>query len=109
MKPSSLHTSPPTPLCAKKSPSGSYFLLTAWIFTAATLAQADSGDRFVYEALTPRFGFPIADASLLGAVLAGDQPSVRRHAWDLWAALTAPSESAVDGQRLPVFETWYSL
>ena len=79
------------------------------LLAAATLAQAGPGDRFVYEDLASRFGFPVAEAKLLGAVLTGDQANVRRHAWDIWAALTASSASMVDGQRLPVFETWYSL
>ena len=42
-------------------------------------------------------------------MLTDDQARVRRHAWDLWAALTSPSAAVVDGQRLPVFQTWYSI
>ena len=79
-------------------------------FAAAAVAQrAPAADIYRYEDLPGRFGFPVAEATLLGAVLADDQPAVRRHAWELWAALTAPSASVVDGQRLPVFATWYSI
>ena len=85
--------------------SAAFAILTA---AAGAAAQAPA-HRFDYEDLTPRFGFPVAEYTLLGAVLADDQAGVRRHAWDLWAALTAPSSSVVDGQRLPVFETWYSV
>jgi hypothetical protein len=65
--------------------------------------------RYVYQDLPARVGFPAPGYELSGAVLANEQATVRRHAWDLWSGLTAPSDSVVDGQRLPVFETWYSI
>jgi len=69
----------------------------------------NASDRFAYQDLDPGVGVPLAESTLLGAVLAGDQATVRRHAWELWAAVTAPSASVVGGQRLPVFATWYSI
>jgi hypothetical protein len=81
----------------------------AALAAAATAAVAQTADSYRYRDLTPRFGFPVAESTLLAYVLDDDQARVRRHAWELWAALTAPSGSIVDGQDLPVFETWYSI
>jgi hypothetical protein len=72
-------------MCASTLCSAAFAILTA---AAGAAAQAPA-QRFAYEDLTPRFGFPVAEYQLLGAVLADDQAGVRRHAWDLWAALTA--------------------
>ncbi len=83
-------------------------LLAAFAWLACVSAGAAPPGRYVYQDLSPRYGFPVAESTLLAAVLTGDQARVRRHAWELWAALTAPSTSIVDGQRLPIFETWYS-
>lgn len=80
----------------------------AWFCLAPALAQV-AADRFVIQDLPKRFGFPVAEQKLLAAVLTDDQARVRRHAWELWAALTSPSSSVVDGLRLPVFATWYSI
>ncbi|MFO1322471.1 MAG: hypothetical protein U1F15_00235 [Burkholderiales bacterium] len=82
--------------------------VAACCIASAAAAQAPA-DRFAYQDLPARFGFPVAESTLLGYVLTDDQARVRRHAWELWAALTSPSTSVVDGQRLPVFETWYSI
>lgn len=85
-------------------------LLVLLAFIAPVAAQSPvPPDRFVYEDLRASAGVPVPEFTLLGAVLTGDQATVRRHAWDIWAALTAPSQSIVDGQRLPVFATWYSI
>ncbi|MFO1311228.1 MAG: hypothetical protein U1F41_04095 [Burkholderiales bacterium] len=89
-------------------PAPRLVIAIALAWTASAGAEAPP-DRFVYQDLTSRWGFPVAESALLGYVLADDQASVRRHAWELWAALTAASDSVVDGQRLPVFATWYSI
>ena len=82
--------------------------MAALCCVAAAAAQTPAS-HFVYQDLPTRYGFPVAEATLLGLVLTDDQARVRRHAWDLWAALTTPSTSVVDGQRLPVFQTWFSI
>jgi len=33
--------------------------------------------------------------------------AMNRHAWELWAALTWPSNQELNGQKVPVFETWW--
>ena len=67
------------------------------------------GDVYRYEDLPRDAAFPTPEYVLLGDVLGNDVPAMRRHAWRLWTALTRPSRSSWDGQRLPVFETWYSI
>ena len=86
-------------------------IVAAIALGGATCAGAQPvADRYAYQDLpASRFGYPVPESTLLAYVLDGDQARVRRHAWDLWAALTSPSDSIVDGQRLPVFETWYSI
>ena len=82
------------------------------LLAAAWPASAQSpvpDTRYAYQDLPPRIGFPTPGYELVGAVLGNEQAVVRRHAWELWSGLTAPSDSVVDGQRLPVFETWYSI
>jgi hypothetical protein len=67
------------------------------------------GDQFAYQGMPEGFDFPAEDYRLQGYVLDGDERAIRRHAWNLWAGLTSPSESVVDGQRVPIFSTWYSI
>lgn len=88
--------------------AGPRALVAALALGACAAVSAAPADRYVYQEMSPRYGFPVAESTLLAAVLTDDQAGVRRHAWQLWAALTAPSSSVVDGQRLPIFETWYS-
>lgn len=85
-------------------------ILAVLAFAGAACAGAQApADRYAYQDLPTRFGFPVPEATLLAYVLQGDQASVRRHAWELWASLTSPSDSVVDGRRLPIFQTWYSI
>jgi hypothetical protein len=76
---------------------------------SAGAAAQSTADRYRYQGITSQYGFPLPESTLLAYVLSDDETRVRAHAWDLWTALTAPSESMVDGQRLPVFQTWYSI
>ena len=53
----------------------------------------------------PAFGtYPSPKEVINGWIAAGDTVKIRRHAWDIWAALTAPSGHG----DLPVWETFYS-
>ena len=79
------------------------------ILVAGLPAAAQGTFRFAYQDLPVRSGVPAPEFTLLGSVLGDEQAAVRRHAWDLWAGLTTPSDSVVDGQRLPIFQTWYSI
>jgi len=83
-------------------------LLLALLLGAAA-TQAAGQDRYVYEDLPARIAFPTPAFTLQGFVIGDQEAAVRAHAWTLWSGLTAPSASIVDGQRLPVFETWYSI
>lgn len=84
-------------------------LLAVTLFAACHVMPARlAGDRYVYEDLPAAIGFPVEENVLLGYVDAEDMRAMRAHAWKLWAGLTAASGSTWNGQRLPVFETWYS-
>jgi hypothetical protein len=48
------------------------------------------------------FGYPQSEQTLANYLAAGDLPSMRTHAWGIWAALTATSTSHV-----PIMLTWY--
>ncbi|GIW08214.1 MAG: hypothetical protein KatS3mg060_3019 [Dehalococcoidia bacterium] len=63
---------------------------------------------YVYQDIPDGYDFPAPSHRLLAAIYANDRQAIREHAWNLWAGLTAPSLSVVNGQRLPIFETWYS-
>jgi hypothetical protein len=48
---------------------------------------------------------PTPRATIDGWVADNDTTSMRKHAWDLWAAMTSPSQFDAT---LPIWETWYS-
>jgi hypothetical protein len=84
--------------------------LGALLLACAACAAAQApGTHYRYQDVASRFGYPVPESTLLAYVLTDDETRVRQHAWELWAGLTAPSASVVDGQRLPVFQTWYSI
>jgi hypothetical protein len=71
----------------------------------------------VLEVSIEGFRFPESEATLtrwITEMSRATSPELARdatekialHAWGLWAALTAETNQAVDGQRLRVFETW---
>lgn len=82
--------------------------LSLTLLGAAPVCAQGTTD-FRYRDLPPTPAFPTPEYTLQAAVLAGDQAAVRAHAWSLWAGLTAMTDTEVGGQRLPVFETWYSI
>lgn len=78
----------------------------------ALLAAWSSGpppNRFAYEGIPARFGFPASAAVLQGYVYAGNDRAVRAHAWSVWAGMTSPTGSRENGRALPVWETWYPV
>lgn len=52
--------------------------------------------------------FPVDSATILRWVSATDTVSIRQHAWNLWAGLTAMTTQTSNGAALPVYETWLS-
>ena len=83
--------------------------LLALACAAGQAAAQALPDRYAYQDLPASAGVPVPGFKLQGFVLGGALNDMRAHAWRLWGGLTAPSDSVVDGQRLPVFETWYSI
>lgn len=52
--------------------------------------------------------FPVDSTTILQWVAATDTNSIRQHAWNLWAGLTAMTNQISNGDTLPVYETWLS-
>jgi hypothetical protein len=57
-----------------------------------------------YRDAAPGLGYPRPEAELLRAVAAEDEPAMRRHGWEVWAAITQPTPSG-----FPVFLTWHQV
>src|SRR5271156_1783741 len=60
------------------------------------------GRKLAYQPPAKGFGYPQSEETLAGYLAALDVPAMRAHAWDIWAALTATSNS-----RVPIMLTWY--
>lgn len=58
------------------------------------------------QSIPPGFDFPAERAALQAMADTNDIPAMRKHAWNLWAGLTADSKSAYNGKPLPIWETW---
>lgn len=54
----------------------------------------------------PGYAFPEPEATIVGWTEKNDQKAITKHAWGIWASLTAPSGEKFEGQELHVFETW---
>jgi hypothetical protein len=52
--------------------------------------------------------FPVDSNTINGWIAAVDTVSIRQHAWELWAGLTAMTDQVYLGDTLPVYETWLS-
>jgi hypothetical protein len=89
------------------------YLVGLSVLAVGVLADAqtkrNAGNTFVIEDISTNLGYLRDENILLGYVAAGDWAATRRHSWNLWAAMTAPSKSSWNGQRLPVWLTWYSV
>lgn len=72
-------------------------------------ASSSSKPHYRYEDIARGPEYPAPSHELEGAVLRGDIARLRRHAWSLWEGVTALGSSTHGGQRLPTFETWYSI
>lgn len=52
--------------------------------------------------------YPVAQARIQAWIDAGDTGAIRNHAWRLWQAMAQPSGQSLNGQQLPIWETWPS-
>jgi len=71
-------------------------------------AEPPVSSNYEYEGISAGYGFPTDESVLTGYVDSNDIRAIRRHAWNLWAGLNAPSHFRWHGRVLPVWETWYS-
>jgi hypothetical protein len=87
------------------------FWLAAVVFIVATIpafiVMHRAAATVTYQDLPAKL-FPAEQYELLGAVYTNDLAVQRAHAWKLWAALNTASHSTAYGQRLPIWQTWYS-
>jgi hypothetical protein len=58
------------------------------------------------QPIPPQFNFPLPAATINSWVATSNTQAIRGHAWDLWAGLTASSGQMLNGQDLPIWETW---
>jgi hypothetical protein len=63
-----------------------------------------TGDIIDYTEAAPGFGFPQTQPQLLRYRDTQDVAAMRRHGWEIWAAMTQPTRSGS-----PVFLTWYQV
>ena len=56
----------------------------------------------------PGFKFPTPKDTILGWVSSDDQRSINQHAWGIWTGLTMETDQVFNGQKLRVFETWFT-
>jgi hypothetical protein len=62
-----------------------------------------TGQHVTYTEAFPSHGFPRSANELQADLAAGDQKAIRRHGWEVWAAITQPAPKG-----LPAFLTWYT-
>ncbi len=77
------------------------------VIAAIVLLHRAAAVTVSYQDL-PASLFPAEQYELLGAVYTDNLAAQRAHAWKLWAALNTTSRSTAYGQRLPIWQTWYS-
>lgn len=81
---------------------------TATVATAVTPVELPTN-------IVPGFKFPEDSSVILGWTRDPNFPgnydsvSVYKHAWGIWAGLTAPTNQSIGGQNLLTFETWFGL
>jgi hypothetical protein len=63
-----------------------------------------TADLIDYRDAAPGFGFPRASQQLLDYRDAHDVAAMRRHGWEIWAALTQPGPGG-----FPIFLSWYQV
>jgi hypothetical protein len=90
-------------------PKMDHAALAAALLWAGTLSYAASAQTITPEPIRlPASEFPLDNNRLAQMIAADDRAAMRRHAWTLWAGVTADSTQSYDGQVLPIWETWLS-
>src|SRR5262249_2420646 len=82
--------------------------LVAVTAAACSDATPENVTELTYVPIPPGYDFPTPEAKVVAAAATGDQEAMRRHAWNVWAGLTAGSGQFFEGDELPVWETWFT-
>lgn len=85
-------------------------MILAAAMLAASAGQPPKQAGQNYEPIPPRFGIPADAAKLNQWIEELNVREMRRHAWQIFAGLTATSHVRREDSdsRLPIWETWYS-
>jgi len=67
---------------------------------------ASGGVALKYTPLPPSFKFQTKE-TVNGWVNSNDVKSMTEHAFELWGALTTLTDQTLNGQKVPVYETWW--
>jgi hypothetical protein len=78
--------------------------LVAFIGCQSFIRPVTTADVIDYTEAATGFGFPQPPPQLLRYRDAQDMAAMRRHGWEVWAAMTRPTPSG-----LPIFLTWYQV
>lgn len=77
---------------------------------AAPPARAEDAPRtglgLVVTPLPDWFKFQTSD-TVNGWIDSLDSKSITQHAWELWGALTTLTDQELNGQKVPIYETWW--
>jgi hypothetical protein len=88
--------------------------MTARIVFVVILLALASGRAAFAQTITPEpialgpSDFPLPTDLLERQIAADDTAALRQHAWKILTGLIADSTQSVQGQKLPIWETWLS-
>ena len=80
------------------------FIFTIVVVLGVGCTSRPRGD--FYEGIPHTAEYPKSEASLRAALARGDFHSLRRHAWSIFAAMTAPADQ---DRAIPRWETWFDI
>ena len=90
-------------------PKTDYAAFAAALLCAGMLSYAASAQTITPEPIRlPTSEFPLESSRLAQMIAVDDRAAMRRHAWTLWAGVTADSTQSYNGRVLPIWETWLS-
>ena len=89
---------------------GFTFALISAVLVACSNSSSDStnnlGANITPQNISAEYGIPGNLSVLTSWANENNIPAMRIHAWNLWAGMTADSNSTYLGITLPIWETW---
>jgi hypothetical protein len=89
------------------------FIVFVGLASSAQTANAQLKAVPLPDPQIPGYHFPEREATILGWISSstGAPPvfdNIYLHGWGIWTSLTTETDQVIDGQKLRVFETWYT-